>query len=100
ALATDAASWAPAQPPLPDAARPAGAVAPEQAGGQVYVARGSARGVDWQLTASACDYGSVRAVGVFLTVPGGGGGARCGVATPLPGARVRPPGPAPRLPPH
>jgi hypothetical protein len=97
ALATHDAIWAPDQPPLPDAARPPGAVAPEQAGGQVYVARGSTRGVDWQLTASACDYGSVRAVGVFLTVPGGGGGARCDVATRVPGAGVSPGGLARRL---
>jgi hypothetical protein len=42
------------------------------------------------LTASACDYGTVRAVGVFLTVPGGGGGARCDVATRTPGAGLSP----------
>jgi multidrug efflux pump subunit AcrA (membrane-fusion protein) len=90
ALATHDAIWAPDPPPLPDAVRPPGAVAPEQAGAQVYVARGDARGIAWQLTASACDYGTVRAVGVFLTVPGGGGGARCDVASRLPGAGVSP----------
>lgn len=90
ALATHDAIWAPDAPPLPDAARPPGSVVPQQAGGQVYVARGATRGVAWQLTASACDYGAVRAVGVFLTVPGGGGGARCDVATRLPGAGVSP----------
>ncbi|HEY7621437.1 MAG TPA: hypothetical protein VH834_16785 [Solirubrobacteraceae bacterium] len=90
ALATHDAIWAPDVPPLPDVARPPGSVAPEQAGAQVYVARGSARGVRWSLTASACNYGAVRAVGVFLTVPGGGGGARCDVATRLPGAGASP----------
>jgi hypothetical protein len=90
ALATHDAIWAPDPPPLPDAVRPPGSVAPEQAGAQVYVARGTARGVQWSLTASACDYGAVRAVGVFLTVPGGGGGARCDVATRLPGAGASP----------
>jgi hypothetical protein len=90
ALATHDAIWAPDQPALPDAARPPGSVVPQQAGAQVYVARGATRGVAWQLTASACDYGAVRAVGVFLTVPGGGGGARCDVATRLPGAGVSP----------
>ena len=48
------------------------------------------RGVAWRLTASACDYGRVRAVGVFLTVPGGGGGARCDVASERPGVGVSP----------
>lgn len=43
-----------------------------------------------RLTASACDYGQVRAVGVFLTVPGGGGGARCDVASRRPGLGVSP----------
>ena len=44
----------------------------------------------WRLTASACDYDRVRAVGVFLTVPGGGGGARCDVASERPGVGVSP----------
>ena len=44
----------------------------------------------WRLTASACDYARVRAVGVFLTVPGGGGGARCDVASRHPGVGVSP----------
>jgi hypothetical protein len=90
ALATRDAIWAPDPPPLPDALRPPGSVAPQRAGAQVYVARGDTGGVAWTLTASACDYGDVRAVGVFLTVPGGGGGARCDVATRLPGAGVSP----------
>jgi hypothetical protein len=80
AIATRDAIWAPAPARLPDSARPPGAVAPERAGEQVYVAAGKLRGVAWRLSASACDYGSVRAVGVFLSVPGGGGGARCDVA--------------------
>lgn len=50
--------------------------------------RGARRRV--RLTASACDYGQVRAVGVFLTVPGGGGGARCDVASRRPGLGVSP----------
>ena len=97
ALATRDAIWAPDPPPLPDALRPPGSVVPQRAGAQVYVAHGTARGVAWQLTASACDYGDVHAVGVFLTVPGGGGGARCDVATRLPGAGVSPRALAQRL---
>ena len=90
ALATRDAIWAPDPVPLPDAARPPGAVAPERTGAQVYVAAGSEGGVAWRLTASACDYDRVRAVGVFLTVPGGGGGARCDVASRRPGFGVSP----------
>jgi len=90
ALATRDAIWAPDPPPLPNIARPPGAVAPTRAGAQVYVAAGTQRGVEWKLTASACDYGDVRAVGVFLSVPGGGGGARCDVATRMPGAGLSP----------
>jgi hypothetical protein len=81
AVATRDAVWAPAPAPLPDAARPPGAVEPRHAGEQVYVARGELRGVAWRLSASSCDYASVRAVGVFLSVPGGGGGARCDIAS-------------------
>jgi hypothetical protein len=81
ALATRDAVWAPAPAPLPDAARPPGAVAPRHAGDQVYVADGDLRGVGWRLSASSCDYAAVRAVGVFLSVPGGGGGARCDIAS-------------------
>ena len=81
ALATRDAVWAPAPATLPDAARPPGAVTPSRAGEQVYVASGELRGVAWRLSASACDYPEVRAVGVFLTVPGGGGGARCDIAS-------------------
>jgi hypothetical protein len=90
ALATRDAIWAPDPVPLPDAARPPGSVAPERTGAQVYVAAGVERGVAWRLTASACDYARVRAVGVFLTVPGGGGGARCDVASRRPGVGVSP----------
>jgi hypothetical protein len=81
ALATRDAVWAPAPAPLPDSARPPGAVEPNSAGEQVYVAGGELRGVAWRLSASSCDYASVRAVGVFLSVPGGGGGARCDIAS-------------------
>jgi hypothetical protein len=92
AVATRDAIFAPAPAPatLPDAARPPGAVAPLHAGEQVYVATGSLRGVAWQLSASACDYGDARAVGVFLSVPGGGGGARCDLATRGTGVGVSP----------
>lgn len=90
ALATRDAIWAPDPVPLPDAARPPGSLAPRRTGAQVYVAAGAERGVAWRLTASACDYGQVRAVGVFLTVPGGGGGARCDVASRRPGLGVSP----------
>jgi hypothetical protein len=81
ALATRDAVWAPAPAPLPDSARPPGAVAPRYAGDQVYVAAGELRGVAWRLSASSCDYATARAVGVFLSVPGGGGGARCDIAS-------------------
>ena len=90
AIATRDAIWAPAPARLPDSARLPGAVAPERAGEQVYVAAGELRDVAWRLSASACDYASVRAVGVFLTVPGGGGGARCDVASAAPGGGVSP----------
>ena len=90
ALATRDAIWAPDPVPLPDAARPPGSVVPQRTGAQVYVAAGVERGVAWRLTASACDYARVRAVGVFLTVPGGGGGARCDVASRRPGIGVSP----------
>jgi hypothetical protein len=81
ALAARDAVWAPAPAPPPESARPPGAVVPRYAGEQVYVADGRLRGVGWRLSASSCDYASVRAVGVFLSVPGGGGGARCDIAT-------------------
>jgi len=85
ALAARDAIRAPAPATLPESARPPGAVEPQRAGEQVYVADGVLRGVAWRLSASACDYGSVRAVGVFLSVPGGGGGARCDIASGAPG---------------
>jgi hypothetical protein len=81
ALATRDVVWAPSPAQLPDSARLPGAVQPRHAGDQVYVAGGSLRGVAWRLSASSCDYAAVRAVGVFLTVPGGGGGARCDIAS-------------------
>lgn len=81
ALAARDAIWAPDPAPLPDAVRPPGAVTPERTGAQVYVAAGTVRGTPWRVSASACEYGTVRVVGVFLTVPGGGAGTRCDVAT-------------------
>ena len=86
ALATRDAVWAPAPAPLPQEARPPGAVVPSHAGEQVYVAGGTVRGVAWRLSASSCEYATARAVGVFLTVPGGGGGARCDIASARGGA--------------
>jgi hypothetical protein len=56
----------------------------------VYVVTGSLRGVAWRLSASACDYGDARAVGVYLSVPGGGGRARCDLATRGTGVGVSP----------
>jgi hypothetical protein len=91
ALATRDAIWAPDPPPIPNVARPPGSIAPTRAGAQVYVASGTERGVGWKLTASACDYGDVRAVGVFLTVPGGD------VASRMPGVGVSPGALAQRL---
>ncbi len=90
ALAARDAIWAPAPATLPESARPPGSVAPQHAGEQVYVADGVLGGVAWRLSASACDYGSVRAVGVFLSVPGGGGGARCDLAGAPGGGGVSP----------
>jgi hypothetical protein len=84
AIATRDAVWAPDPPPLlpPSLRAPSGDVA--GAGTAVYVGAGSQRGVAWRLSATACRYGHVDAVGLFLTVPGGGAGARCdaGGATP------------------
>ena len=45
ALAARDAIWAPDPVPLPDAARPPGAVVPERTGAHVYVAAGTERGV-------------------------------------------------------
>lgn len=70
ALATRDAIWSDDAPPVPAQLRAPHAT---PAGSQVYVAAGRYAGIDWRLSAAAC--GS--AVGVFLTVPGGGGGARC-----------------------
>lgn len=75
--------------PVPDKLPPAlrdGAVLPDRSGRAVFVADGVQDGVRWRLSAAMCDYGSRRAVGVFLTVSNGGGGARCDVAAQLPGA--------------
>jgi hypothetical protein len=81
ALATRDAIWSDDAPPVPAQLRAPHAT---PAGNQVYVAAGRYDGVDWRLSAAAC--GS--AVGVFLTVPGGGGGARCDAGA-APDARHR-----------
>jgi hypothetical protein len=86
AIATRDAVWAPDPPPLPAQLRPRDAVVPGAAGTPVYVGAGVQRGVDWRLSATTCRYGQVEAVGLFLTVPGGGAGARCDVASRRPGA--------------
>jgi hypothetical protein len=88
AIATRTGPWAPEPAKLPAAMRP-GAVLPDRGGVAVPVADGVTRGIPWHLSASACDYGRLKAIGVFLTVPGGGGGARCDVAAQLPGADPR-----------
>jgi hypothetical protein len=89
AIATRDAVWAPDPPPLPDQLRPRDAVTPGAAGTPVYVGRGLQAGVDWRLSATTCRYGAVQAVGLFLTVPGGGAGARCDVAARRPGSSPR-----------
>jgi hypothetical protein len=85
-LATRDAVWAPDPPPLPAQLRPHDAVAPGTAGTPVYVGAGTQRDVDWRLSATVCRYGAIEAVGLFLSVPGGGAGARCDVAARTPGA--------------
>jgi hypothetical protein len=90
AVATRDSLWAPGLPDLPEQLRPPGEVTPDRAGAAVYVATGHAAGTTWRLSAEACDYGAIRAVGVFLTVPGGGGGARCDVASRVPGPAPSP----------
>ena len=86
AVATRDAFWAPDPPPLPDALRPRDALPPGAAGTPVYVGIGEQAGIAWRLSATTCRYGRVQAVGLFLTVPGGGAGARCDVAARRPGA--------------
>ena len=78
AVATQDVLFAPKPPALPAGLRAPGAQDPTSAGNAVYVARGDG----WKLSASTCDYGGERVVGVFLTVPGGGAGARCDAAAP------------------
>jgi hypothetical protein len=77
AVATRDVLWAPEPPALPEHLRAPGAERPARVGEPVYVAGGRDAGVAWRLSASACEYGRVRAIGLFLEVPGGGGGARC-----------------------
>jgi hypothetical protein len=78
AVATQDVLFAPKPPALPSELRAPGAQDPTRVGNAVYVARGAG----WKLSASTCDYGGARVVGVFLTVPGGGAGARCDAAAP------------------
>jgi hypothetical protein len=78
AVATQDVLFAPKPPALPPELRAPGAQDPTSAGTAAYVARGDG----WKLSASACDYAGRRVVGVFLTVPGGGAGARCDGAAP------------------
>ena len=90
AIATRETVFAPDPPPaLPSALRPGAAIEPGAAGTPVYVGAGTQRGVAWRLSATTCRYGSIAAVGLFLTVPGGGAGARCDVATRAPGTSPR-----------
>jgi hypothetical protein len=86
AIATRDAVWAPDPPPLPAQLRPQDALAPGAAGTSVYVGAGTADDVAWHLSATTCRYGRIEAVGLFLSVPGGGAGARCDVASRQPGA--------------
>jgi hypothetical protein len=67
-----------------------GAVTPDRTGVPVFVGSGERGGVGWRLSASVCRYGVVQAVGVFLDVRGGGAGARCDVASRLPGTNASP----------
>jgi hypothetical protein len=78
AVATQDVLFAPKPPALPSELRAPGAQDPTSAGSAVYVARGDG----WKPSASTCDYGGDQVVGVFLTVPGGGAGARCDAAAP------------------
>ncbi len=87
AIATREAVWAPDPPPLlPAQLRPHDAVVPGMASTPVYVGAGTQRGVAWRPSATVCRYGTIEAVGLFLSVPGGGAGARCDVAARTPGA--------------
>ncbi|QEC47230.1 hypothetical protein FSW04_06240 [Baekduia soli] len=86
AVATREAIWAPDPPPMPAQLRPRDAVVPGAAGTPVWVGSGTESGVAWRLSATTCRYGTVQAVGLFLTVPGGGAGARCDVAARRPGS--------------
>jgi hypothetical protein len=78
AVATQDVLFAPKPPSLPAGLRAPGAQDPTSAGNAAYVARGDG----WRLSASTCDYGPEHVVGVFLSVPGGGAGARCDAAAP------------------
>jgi hypothetical protein len=82
AVATHSALTAPdPPPPLPAALQPPGAVRSSEAPSPpVYVGAGTQHSAAWRLSATACRYGTIDAVGLFLTVPGGGAGARCDVA--------------------
>ena len=89
AIATREAVWAPDPPPLLPAKLRPDALPPGAGGTPVYVGAGTERGVAWRLSATTCRYGTIEAVGLFLSVPGGGAGARCDVATNHPDASPR-----------
>jgi hypothetical protein len=89
AIATREAVWAPDPPPLLPANLRPDALPPGAGGTPVYVGAGTERGVGWRLSATTCRYGTIEAVGLFLSVPGGGAGARCDVAANRPDASPR-----------
>jgi hypothetical protein len=90
AIATRETVFAPDPPPqLPQRLRAPDAVAPSTAGTPVSVGAGRLHGVAWRLSATTCRYGAIEAVGLFLSVPGGGAGARCDVAARTGGASPR-----------
>ena len=77
AVATQDVLFAPKPPALPAQLPAPGAQDPTRAGNAVYVARGD----DWK-SAHLLRLPGRLVVGVFLTVPGGGAGARCDGAAP------------------
>lgn len=90
AVATHDSLFTQPPPAMPGLLGGPGAVTPDQTGTPVFVASGAREGVGWRLSASVCRYGAVQAVGLFLDVRGGGAGARCDVASSLPGAAASP----------
>lgn len=90
AVATHDSLFTQPPPAMPGLLGGPGAVTPDQTGTPVFVSSGTRDGVAWRLSASVCRYGVVQAVGVFLDVRGGGAGARCDVASRLPGSGASP----------